>query len=389
MLRPGMAVHVFPTNIVYGSRIARMTQYAVRQNIFSAVEVVGILEPGLPRVENTTDGRTIRRFDIGFALRNRSRFARLISFLLWYVTVLLHYRNRDVSCISAHTSSVLPLCWLIAKLRRSVLIYEPHELESETASARGFTKWVILFIERIFGKSAAAVICSNFGISEWYQTTFGLSDIWTVRNLPSSSAYDPLPQHYYANRFGFTPSDYVFLYQGILSANRGIELMIDAFRKLPRDRHLVLLGFGPLEAAVIEAAREIPNVHFHPAVSPTELLSFTAAADAGIMMIAPVSISYYFCYPNKYCECLSVGKPVICTESLWLNAEVQQYRCGWSVPYQVDALVETLREINRDALNERGEGAAAWARKNTWQSEERELASMYEAVFPQLAKRCV
>jgi glycosyltransferase involved in cell wall biosynthesis len=359
-----------------------VTAYLAKRKLFSAVEIAGIRDPDLPSVETTEDGRTIRRFDVNFALREHSRIGRLFSFLSWYAAILRYYFGKDISCVNAHSASVLPLCWLLARLHKCPLIYEPHELESETASARGQAKRAIRFIESTFGKKAAAVICVNRGISEWYERAYKLNHVWSVRNLPSNNQYEPLSAGYFANRFGFAATDYVFLYQGVFGTGRGIELMIEAFRRAPADRQLVFLGFGPLDQRVAKAANEIPNVHFHPAVLPEELLRYTAAADVGMMMIAPISESYHYCYPNKYCECLTVGVPVICTDSLWLNTEVNHYGCGWSTPYEADSLVDVLRTIDRREITKKSDGAQAWSKENNWEQEEKQLDAIYQEVFP-------
>src|SRR6185437_1769581 len=350
-------VHIFPTNIVYGARIARVTEYIHSRNIFGGVEIVGIREADLPRKETTKDGRIIWRFDVAPRLRNRSRIERLIGFLPWYVSVLHHYRGEDIGCVNAHSASVLPLSWLLAKFHHCPLIYEPHELESETASARGLMRTAIRIVERTFAKNAAAVVAVHRGIAEWYQEQYRIARVWAVRNLPASTNYVPLSAHYYADRFGFARRDLVFLYQGVLSEGRGIRLLIDAFRSLPGARQLVFLGFGPLEEMVASASRELPNVHFHPAVPPEELLRYTAAAHVGVMMIAPVSLSYHYCYPNKYCENLSVGRPVVYTDSLWLDKEAKEYDCGWPAPYDVAGLTGVLSAIDQNAIEAKSRGA--------------------------------
>lgn len=380
MSGPGLALHVTPTNLRLQSRIDRVTRFIRAQEYFSNVEAAGIRIGDLAATEVQDDGRVYRRFRVRKFLREASRLMRALDFLLWYIQVAAFYSTRPVACVNAHTLSVLPLCWFLSAVKGCKLVYEPHELETETVTVRGPMKPLLKFVERIFIRKADAVVLVNGAIAEWYRDAYGLEHVYVVRNLPAVTGGESLPKNYYAEHFGFPPADLVFLYQGLIGKGRGIEILLAAAEKIPDERHIVFLGFGPDAESVQNAARKRKNVHYHPAVPSDELLRYTAAADVTLMMIEDVSLSYRYCYPNKYCESLSAGVPLICSDFLWLTTEVEEYGSGWTCACEPQALAKLIASVDRAAIDSRRTGAQAWARENTWDREERILNGIYSSL---------
>jgi glycosyltransferase involved in cell wall biosynthesis len=380
MAMRGMALHVTSADLRLASRIDRVTRFIRARKYFDDVEIAGIRAGDLAAVEVQDDGRVYRRFRVRKSLRKASRFTRAFDFSIWYVQVAAFYLFRPVTCVNAHTLAVLPLCWFLSVVKRCKLVYEPHELETETMTVRGAMRPVLKLAERLFIRGADAVVLVNSAIGEWYREAYRLKRAYVVRNLPQSRLFHPLPPHYYAARYGFSATDLVFVYQGLLDEGRGIELLLDAAAQLPADRHIVFLGFGPLTEKVTAAAERLANVHYHPAVPNAELLRYSAAADAGLIMAENISLSYRYSYPNKYCEYQTAGIPLICTDFFLFRSEIEKYGSGWTCPYDARALAKLLTSLDRGALGERKSGAAAWARDNSWQNEEKVLGEIYAAL---------
>lgn len=68
------------------------------------------------------------------------------------------------------------------------------------------------------------------------------------------------------------------IYAGRLSPEKGIRDLIAAARSLPGDTHLVIVGSGPEEPAVREAA-EMPNVHYLGRLPPAETVEWIRGSD--------------------------------------------------------------------------------------------------------------
>lgn len=52
------------------------------------------------------------------------------------------------------------------------------------------------------------------------------------------------------------------IFAGRLSKEKGIHTVLEITKNLPKDVHLIIIGSGPEESAVIEAAKNNDNVHF-------------------------------------------------------------------------------------------------------------------------------
>lgn len=375
----GIALHITSSDLHLASRIDRVTRFLREEGFFENVEVAGIRAGDLAAIEIQDDGRIYRRFPVRKSLREFSRLTRALDFLIWYLQILWFYLPRKLACVNAHTLAVLPPCWFLAALKGCALVYEPHELETETLSGRSF-KPLLRFVEGLFIRRAYCVIAVNPPIAEWYRETYGLNRVCVVRNLPAQTSYTPLPSHYYASHFGFPEAHLVFLYQGIISDERGVDLLLSAAERIPKNNHIVFLGFGEGVEKVRQAEARLPNVHYHPAVPNNVLLSHTAAADVSLIMVKHVSLSYRYGYPNKYCESLTAHVPVICSDFMWLCGEVARYECGWSCAYDPDALAKLITGIDRAAIAAKADGAAAWARENTWANEVNVFREIYNGL---------
>ena len=131
---------------------------------------------------------------------------------------------------------------------------------------------------------------------------------------------------------------------------------------------LVLLGYGPLQAE-LEARAADPasggRVRVLPAVPPSELLDWVAAADVVAMPIQPTTLNHRLTTPNKLFEALAAGVPVVASDLPGMAGIVAETGCGLLVdPTDPAALAAALRAIldapaaDRRAWRERALAAA-------------------------------
>ncbi len=83
-------------------------------------------------------------------------------------------------------------------------------------------------------------------------------------------------------RFGFGDGDFVLVYSGRLDSEKRIDVILDAFKRLPGDMRarLLLIGGGPLADSMEKAAARDPRIVFLPYMSDKEdLAGCLASAD--------------------------------------------------------------------------------------------------------------
>ena len=74
-----------------------------------------------------------------------------------------------------------------------------------------------------------------------------------------------------------------FLFVGRLSEEKGVDILLKAWRKLPQNIRLKIVGTGPLEMDVAAMALGMPNVEVHAAVPIAEVYDLMGAATAVIL----------------------------------------------------------------------------------------------------------
>lgn len=374
-----MNIHIYPSTFTNESRILKIVRSLRGHAVFTRLMVLALWKDGLPRHEVLEDGIEVLRVEPLFGSALQGWAGRLIKVVGWYLGVMWALRGIKVSCFNCHSLPVLPLSVFIRFWKRCVLVYDPHELETETAGLCGQRQWLARRVEGALIGCAHAVCVVNRSIANWYMFRYGLQRVWVVRNVPYRSEAEPIRTGVLRRAVGLAPDAQLFLYQGLLAPGRGVGLLIDAFSTMP-DRHLVFMGYGELEGWIRESAAEKANIHFIPAVPPEKIKDYTADADVGISLIENVCLSYYLCLPNKLFEYAACGVPAVVSDFPEMGLVVDDYDCGWKIVPDAKALrslVESLTaaEIAVMRANTRGLG-----RLCCWQEEEKMLLVMYQAL---------
>ncbi len=378
-----MNIHIYPSTFANETRILKIVRSLRRASVFPSIAVVALWKEGLPRHEVLEDGIEVIRVApvIGGGLGGK--LGRVIKVLGWYLGVLLALKSRRVTCFNCHSLPVLPLSVVVKWWKGCVLIYDPHELETETAGLRGVRQRIARILERVLIGFSDAVCVVNRSIADWYEAVYGMRTVHVVRNVPSRSIVIPARTGLLRQAVGLGPGTLLFLYQGLLAPGRGIDVLIDAFSRLPSDRHLVFMGYGELTDRIRTATTNYPNLHFMPAVPPDVLQAYTADADVGVSLIEDICLSYRLCLPNKLFEYAACGVPAVVSDFPEMGGFVDRYGCGWRIAPAADALVSLLSGLTAGDIASKRNNALQASGAFSWQDEEMSLLAMYRALgFP-------
>ena len=348
--------------------------------MFSRVRVLAVWKEGLPRHEVLGDGIEVLRVAPLIGGSMKGAMGRLFKAVGWYLGVLWALRGEKVACFNCHSLPVLPLSILVKIWKRCVLIYDPHELETETAGLRGGRQWLARRVERALIGFADTVCVVNRSIADWYAARYRLKHVWVVRNVPYRSESEPVRTGRLRQAIGLAADTRIFLYQGLLAPGRGVGLLIEAFSLLPQDQHLVFMGYGELEERIREAAARYPHIHFMPAVPPEQVKDYTVDADVGISLIEDVCLSYYLCLPNKLFEYAACGVPAVVSNFPEMGRFVDEYDCGWKVAPDTQSLRALVERLTASELVARRVNTRGSSRLYCWQKEEEMLLAMYQAL---------
>jgi glycosyltransferase involved in cell wall biosynthesis len=316
-------------------------------------------------------------------------------FLVKAAQVLIYGTLRLVSTPAdiyhAHDEMALLACYIAARLRRKLLIYDAHELP---LSDPNVTRWYRLhalstrLLKRMVPNCAGVITVSPPIAQEIHRHYHG-PEVLLIRNVPKYRTIrknDRLRQY-----LGLSPNIRIVLYQGGLQSDRKLDRLIRAATFLERDIVIVLMGKGSEEtqsrlASLIISEGVADRVKIIPPVPYEELLDWTASADIGLIVYSPdYSLNVQMCLPNKLFEYLMAGLPVLASSLDAVADILRTYDVGRVVsslaPADVGAAINAmlvdrvaLARLHRNALE-------AVQRDLCWEKECHRLIRLYQTIL--------
>lgn len=373
-------VHIYPSPFKNESRILKITKTLVAAHVFEKIYIIATWENGLPEIDCLDETRTVFRIQNKLCKNRVGTFGKIIKTVEWSLKIVRKLEDKEVFCINCHCLSVMPLCVFLKLIKRSKLIYDTHELETETASSRGFRKLLSKITEKFLMPFIDETIVVNEYIAKWYQDTYGLKRVWVVKNVPYRSEDKIKKTTLLRDIFKIQKNNIVFLYQGAIGYGRGIKLLLKVFSQLSSDKHIVFMGYGDedLVEQIIEYGKRYSNIHYYPAVKPDEVPYYTASADVGLSLIENVCLSYYLCLPNKMFEYMSCGIPAIVSDFPVMSSFIDKYNCGWKVKVEENSVISLINGITQESLREKHEKTRNARGDFGWHLEEPILLNVYK-----------
>ena len=372
-------VHVYQTGIAHESRLIRHTEALSRSALFSDVCFIGATS-GLDEVVNYGSGlraTLISKPDV----RRSDVFSKLFATRKWGRKVVSKSIELNPDVLTCHSLPTLSICNAIKQKLGCKLVYEPHELETETYVSRGLRKYASKYLERSLIKGVDAVIVVSDGIADWYQQAYDIQRPVVVRNIPESrvkpSALDcPSIRELHS----IPDSEVVFLYQGHIGGGRRIEQYLEVFSELKRPYHLVFMGNVPLQGLIEVYAEQCANIDYQPAVPSEEVLLYTATADIGLCGVDNACLSYFFSLPNKLFEFMAAGLPSLVPAFPEMKNEILRTGAGWIHGETNEELIEVILKITKEEVVQYSDLAKKASIDRSWHFEKKELLKAYESL---------
>ena len=261
-------------------------------------------------------------------------------------------------------------------LKKSILIYDSHELFTELPEIEGrpFVKKVWSGIEKYILpklKNNYTVCDSISGIyKKKYDVAFSV-----IRNVPFRKELLPPVAKWQGKK--------IIIYQGALNIGRGIESAILAMKHM-NDTILLIAGQGDitekLKSLVLEESLK-NKVEFLGRLTPDKLHQYTCSAHLGFSLEENLSLNYYYALPNKLFDYIQAEVPVLVSDFPEMRAIVGKYDIGEVL---IDRSPEKLaQQFSEMLLNE--DKRALWkinlkkaAEELCWENEKSILVSVYK-----------
>jgi len=366
-----------------------MSEYTVDSRVRNETESlknqyeidVYCLNNGMNSVDESRNGIRLTRFGIHSS-------NKITRFITSYIAMLFYSLKQNITMVHAHDLNALPVAFLISKMKRVPLIYDSHELWSESTHGK-YPQWVISFAKRIeiyCAHRAKHVITVSESIAEHLKKLFDNKNVSVIRNVPSYVHDGSF--NLFREKFGIPSSTPIFLYQGLISEARGVKMILDALALLDKELHysFVFLGNGPFKVNLKNLVSDYQlseRVLIEDAVSQDVLLKYTSSADIGVHAIDNSCLNHDYCLPNKIFEYVNAGIGVICPDLTELSKFINVEKVGTTYTCEdANALsLEIDKYIRNVDLITEAKNAAVQSRIHlNWQAEESILYGIYDRV---------
>lgn len=326
-------LHLSHTDIKSDSRILKeMTALAEIDQLYKVVGI-GVSMKKVGKISIQT-GR-LKIFSIILYSKNLIFLPRAIRHTLSLIELAFKMCSSGIKMkpeiVHCHDTVVLPLAVIIKLITKSKLIYDAHELESNKNGLSRFLSKLTLGAEKALWRFVDYFITVSPSIEKWYQENLGYKRSSIILNSPvlmgGNNIINRSGQNYLRDKFEIPKNKKIFIYVGLLARGRGVEKIVEIFSDISY-AHVIFLGYGALSGWLENMVSIHPNIHFHQAVSHEELVGVVQSADVGICLIENVSLSDYYCLPNKLFEYAFAGIPVVASDFPDISSIVQRHNLG-------------------------------------------------------------
>jgi glycosyltransferase involved in cell wall biosynthesis len=312
---------------------------------------------------------------------------RLMRMLLTPLRILLRGLRARAVIYHFHDPELIPVGLLLHMLGKKV-IYDIHEYNTSTMLTKHWIppvlrEWVskrVWWLDRCAVGRMDGVVVVNEEMAKLFS-----SHVPSLQSLVVVHNYPEVPQVAWDDRDA--GSEPVGIYVGSLSKERGLEVLLEAGKRLkqahPEARLHVLgyLDFSGIREDYASVDRwDVCGVEYKGLAGHREVPKWLRRARVGLIPLFPTP-NYTRATPVKLFEYMLAGLPVVASDFGIIRSIVRETGCGLLVPPgDPDALSAAVEILLRDPAKaaEMGQkGRRAVLEKYNWGAEESKLLALY------------
>lgn len=330
---------------------------------------VGVVDPESPSIRSNRDVVVLKNISrkIRDIVLQKPQPGSLLSkffFVLVYFELVAKMSIRGIlfrpNIIHCNDWFVLPIAVIVKVLTRAKLIYDAHELESQTTNDPNFPSLFVLRVEKTLWRFIDYLTTVSPSIDSWYQQELGPKPSEVILNSPKFADANLEDSNLMKvgdlrKIFGIPSSSVIYIYIGMLAVGRGIETTLEAFAQTTTDSVVVFLGYGNYRERIEQQGLKRRNVFVHDRVPHNQVVELARSADFGLCLVENVSLSDYYCIPNKLIEYAFSGIPVVASKLPEIQRVVEEYELGNCFDNTPEQLLEILEKNKTGEYVQRSE----------------------------------
>jgi len=291
------------------------------------------------------------------------KFITIIKLIFWTIKAYIYLRNCNFDVIHCHNFDTLFLGVMLKRKWGCLLYYDAHEMYAHMVQIK-----LILPFEKLFMSNANKIIAVSTPVRK-YLRWLGGEDITIVQNCKPimEKKYNP-PK----------TKDFTFSYFGVLTEDRLYPDIVEYLGDFKKTK-LVIGGYGLQTEKVKEISKHFENIDFKGYVTEQEVFKHTLESDIVLSLFDPSNLNSRGGMPNKFFECLVLGRPMIVTKGTHIAELVKKHSIGFVVEHNVGSLGKLLHEDNlKEKCIRYGKNALQLGLNYyNWETEKQKLINLY------------
>jgi glycosyltransferase involved in cell wall biosynthesis len=382
-------------DVTYDSRVKReaktLSQAGYRVKILDWAYPLDLGDGRAPQRESL-NGIEVSRVRILTRGLPKTTFFRGVKYLEYIWSACRQAVRERADIYHAHDLNTLLPALIAAKINKTKIIYDSHELWTELypRCAVVWQKRIWQAIEKWCINRVNKVIGINASIAAYMAQLYDVPMPAVVRNC---CEYVELKNRENLLREALHIEDgtKIMLFIGGITLNKGIEEGIKAMSHID-GCVFVIMGFDHgFKERFRQLAREVgveDKVKFASPVPPDQVIRWAASADIGLVCIRGKGLSYYYSIAQKLWECLMAELPVVVNDLPEMRQLVERYQVGLVIeqemrPEAIAAVIERL--INNEPLYRRLQKNTQQLRREcNWENEAVKLLEVYRGLDQQV-----
>ena len=319
------------------------------------------------RVSENIDGIKVVRTCL-YASKSSRTLPRLLSYLSFgFSCVLLGIwglGRQDVTLIESPPLFLVPFALLVNKVVRGKAVMMVSDIWPDLiirlgyASEKSLSVKAMLWLEKYSYNHSYAVALTNPGACAQIRGRFRhLKNITVISNGVDTTMFRPdLRSEKIRAEFGAGPDDFLVGYCGLHGLLQGLEVVLDAAKKLEDKPHikLIMIGDGPTKEQLVTKAEQmqLSNLSFYERRPKEQMPAILASLDVSLVVLAR---RFPGTMPSKLYEALASGTTPIVAKACEGETLVTQYNAGKCYePRNGDEMADAILEFaeNKDLLKE-------------------------------------
>lgn len=363
---------LYQTFLPYQGRYPRVSgQAKILKEAGYDITILGCDREGHHATRETIEGIAVERIRVK-AGEMKGPFFQLIPLISFYIKAFFRLYKRNFDMLHCHNLDVLPLGYIIKKVKGIKLIFDAHEPNYYALWPKRW-RFILKFIDgtdSFLAKRADAVTVTNDYQVKKYQK-IQVKRVELIGNYPP-----PALRFTEREEMNLSKDFVVFGRFGTFYPDVGIEETMEAFNRIvvkyPKSQFLLggraVNGYRDSFLKAIAPSQR--NIEYIGPYEAREMQDLYKKIDVSCL-VYPKNDWFRNITPRKFFDSMANGVPVIMTDIGGLGDVIRKHKCGLVVDEKdINEIYEAMELIinNKSLLEEMSQNALALANSEySWQ----------------------